>query len=163
MACTAPHPSHVHPSLFRTYSGAHLLGSPQAHMLLAVRQCPIPPLLGRSSTCWAVARKECGRLGNYTHCHDRIRLILCRYELLIDGEEKKAGSILEDFDPAVNPPEEIDDPKDSKPDDWIDAPKCARRPPCAAPAPCALPALPCLPVDGGSGGHPVPAEDTGAE
>jgi hypothetical protein len=45
--------------------------------------------------------------------------------MLIDGEEKKAGSILEDFEPAVNPPEEIDDPDDSKPEDWVDTPKCA--------------------------------------
>ena len=45
--------------------------------------------------------------------------------MLIDGEEKKAGSILEDFEPAVNPPEEIDDPEDSKPEDWVDTPKCA--------------------------------------
>jgi len=28
--------------------------------------------------------------------------------------------LLEDFDPSVNPPKEIDDPTDSKPDDWID-------------------------------------------
>lgn len=48
---------------------------------------------------------------------------MCSYELLIDGEEKKSGSILEDFDPAVNPPEEIDDPEDSKPEDWVDTPK----------------------------------------
>ncbi|CAL8469469.1 g9010 [Coccomyxa elongata] len=47
------------------------------------------------------------------------------YTLLIDGEEKKSGSILEDFDPAVNPPEEIDDPEDSKPEDWVDTPKIA--------------------------------------
>jgi hypothetical protein len=43
--------------------------------------------------------------------------------VLIDGEEKKSGSILEDFDPAVNPPEEIDDPEDKKPEDWVDTPK----------------------------------------
>ena len=48
---------------------------------------------------------------------------MCSYSLLIDGEEKKSGSILEDFDPAVNPPEEIDDPEDSKPEDWVDTPK----------------------------------------
>ena len=47
----------------------------------------------------------------------------CSYELLIDGESKKSGSILEDFDPAINPPEEIDDPEDKKPEDWIDSPK----------------------------------------
>lgn len=49
----------------------------------------------------------------------------CRYAVLVDGEEKKAGSILEDFEPSVNPPEEIDDPEDSKPEDWVDTPKYA--------------------------------------
>jgi calnexin len=45
------------------------------------------------------------------------------YAILIDGEEKKAGSLFEDFKPAFNPPEEIDDPEDSKPDDWVDEAK----------------------------------------
>ncbi|KAI5920835.1 Calreticulin family-domain-containing protein [Camillea tinctor] len=36
------------------------------------------------------------------------------------GETVREGSLLEQFSPAVNPPEEIDDPKDSKPDDWVD-------------------------------------------
>ena len=30
------------------------------------------------------------------------------------------GNVLEDFTPAVNPPQEIDDPEDSKPEDWVD-------------------------------------------
>ena len=47
----------------------------------------------------------------------------CSYDLLIDGESKKSGSILEDFDPSINPAEEIDDPEDKKPEDWIDSPK----------------------------------------
>ena len=47
-----------------------------------------------------------------------------RYEVLIDGKEKKSGSLFEDFEPPFNPPEEIDDPEDSKPDDWVDNPKC---------------------------------------
>ena len=44
----------------------------------------------------------------------------CSYAVLIDGVEKKAGSIFEDFEPAFNPPEMIDDPTDSKPSDWVD-------------------------------------------
>lgn len=28
--------------------------------------------------------------------------------------------MLEDFDPAVNPPKEIDDPEDFKPETWVD-------------------------------------------
>ncbi|KAJ2849587.1 hypothetical protein IWW36_002520 [Coemansia brasiliensis] len=41
----------------------------------------------------------------------------------IDGTERKTGSLLEDFDPPVNPPKEIDDPEDSKPADWVDEEK----------------------------------------
>ncbi|KAK1752457.1 Calnexin [Echria macrotheca] len=42
------------------------------------------------------------------------------YIIQQDGENVKEGSLLEDFTPAVNPPTEIDDPKDKKPDDWVD-------------------------------------------
>lgn len=42
------------------------------------------------------------------------------FEILIDNKSAKNGSLLEDFAPAVNPPQEIDDPKDKKPDDWVD-------------------------------------------
>ena len=40
--------------------------------------------------------------------------------MLIDNESKKNGSLLEDFSPSVNPAKEIDDPKDKKPDTWVD-------------------------------------------
>ena len=43
--------------------------------------------------------------------------------MLIDGEEKKAGSLFEDFEPSINPPETIPDPKDKKPADWVDEAK----------------------------------------
>ena len=49
--------------------------------------------------------------------------LLCSYQVLIDGEEKKSGSLFEDFTPAINPPTEIDDPEDQKPDDWVDTAK----------------------------------------
>ena len=45
--------------------------------------------------------------------------------MLVDGAERKGGSLFEDFEPAFNPPEEVDDPEDSKPDTWVDTPKCA--------------------------------------
>lgn len=45
------------------------------------------------------------------------------YEIKINDESVKSGSLLEDFSPAVNPPEEIDDPNDSKPADWVDTAK----------------------------------------
>jgi calnexin len=42
------------------------------------------------------------------------------YIIQQNGENVKEGSLLEDFTPSVNPPKEIDDPKDKKPDDWVD-------------------------------------------
>ena len=45
------------------------------------------------------------------------------YDLLIDGDEKKTGSLFEDFTPSINPPTEIDDPEDTKPADWVDTVK----------------------------------------
>ena len=45
--------------------------------------------------------------------------------MLIDGESKKSGSLFEDFDPPINPPEEMDDADDKKPSDWVENPKCA--------------------------------------
>eukprot|EP00889_Picochlorum_renovo_P008748 jgi/Picre1/35778/NNA_003238.t1 len=45
------------------------------------------------------------------------------YSMLIDGEEKKSGSLFDHFDPSFNPPKEIDDPEDTKPEDWVDEPR----------------------------------------
>ena len=42
------------------------------------------------------------------------------FEIKIDGESMKNGTLLDDFTPAVNPEKEIDDPKDEKPSDWVD-------------------------------------------
>jgi len=42
------------------------------------------------------------------------------YSISIDGEQKKEGSLFEHFTPAVNPPKEIDDENDKKPEDWVD-------------------------------------------
>jgi hypothetical protein len=42
------------------------------------------------------------------------------YHIFIDGESEKTGSLLEDFDPPVNPPAEIPDVNDVKPEDWVD-------------------------------------------
>lgn len=47
------------------------------------------------------------------------------FELLIDNKSMKNGSLLEDFTPAINPAAEIDDPKDTKPEDWIDEARIA--------------------------------------
>ncbi|WVR08300.1 hypothetical protein IAU60_005349 [Kwoniella sp. DSM 27419] len=42
------------------------------------------------------------------------------FEILINDESVKTGSLLEDFTPAVNPPKEINDPEDFKPETWVD-------------------------------------------
>ncbi|ODO00609.1 calnexin [Cryptococcus wingfieldii CBS 7118] len=42
------------------------------------------------------------------------------FEILINDESVKKGSLLEDFDPSVNPPKEIDDPEDFKPESWVE-------------------------------------------
>lgn len=36
----------------------------------------------------------------------------------MDKQIAQSGLLLEDFTPPVNPPKTIDDPKDSKPEDW---------------------------------------------
>lgn len=43
----------------------------------------------------------------------------------VDYKVVNRGSLLEDFTPPVNPPAEIDDPEDSKPDDWDEREKIA--------------------------------------
>lgn len=48
----------------------------------------------------------------------------CSYAVLIDGVEKKAGSMFEDFEPSINPPETIPDPDEKKPEDWVDEARC---------------------------------------
>ncbi|XP_021252644.1 calmegin isoform X3 [Numida meleagris] len=40
------------------------------------------------------------------------------FEMLIDQSVISKGSLLEDMVPPVNPPKEIDDPADKKPEDW---------------------------------------------
>lgn len=42
------------------------------------------------------------------------------YEIRINGDKASSGSLLENFDPSVNPPAEIDDPKDVKPANWVE-------------------------------------------
>ncbi|KAJ3018384.1 hypothetical protein HKX48_002935 [Thoreauomyces humboldtii] len=42
------------------------------------------------------------------------------FRILVDNEEVKKGSLLTDFSPAVNPPQEIEDPEDHKPTTWVD-------------------------------------------
>ncbi|KAF9432523.1 hypothetical protein BGZ76_010665 [Entomortierella beljakovae] len=45
------------------------------------------------------------------------------FEIKINGESASTGSLLESFQPPVNPPKEIDDPNDSKPANWVEVAK----------------------------------------
>ncbi|KAL3266437.1 hypothetical protein HHI36_010610 [Cryptolaemus montrouzieri] len=40
------------------------------------------------------------------------------FEIFIDNKLVNSGTLLDDFMPAVNPPAEIEDPTDKKPEDW---------------------------------------------
>ncbi|CAN8075797.1 unnamed protein product [Agarophyton chilense] len=42
------------------------------------------------------------------------------FKVLVDGDVKKEGILSDSFEPPVQPPKEIDDPNDKKPDDWVD-------------------------------------------
>ncbi len=45
------------------------------------------------------------------------------FSVAVDGEVKREGSLMEEFEPPLQPPKEIDDASDKKPDDWVDAKK----------------------------------------
>jgi len=47
------------------------------------------------------------------------------YEIKVNNESQKKGSLLDDFSPPFSPPEEIDDDTDEKPADWVEQPKIA--------------------------------------
>lgn len=42
------------------------------------------------------------------------------FRILINNEQRRNGTLFDDFDPPVNPPKEINDPKDTKPSTWVD-------------------------------------------
>ncbi|XP_011690210.1 PREDICTED: calnexin [Wasmannia auropunctata] len=45
------------------------------------------------------------------------------YEIKVDNKLLNSGSLLDDFEPPVNPPLEIEDPDDKQPEDWDDREK----------------------------------------
>ncbi|KNC50411.1 calreticulin [Thecamonas trahens ATCC 50062] len=63
------------------------------------------------------------RVDEATHAYTLVVRSDNSFELLIDGESVRSGSLLssDDFDPPMQLPEVIDDPTDSKPADWVDA------------------------------------------
>ncbi|XP_043917559.1 calmegin [Protopterus annectens] len=58
-----------------------------------------------------------------THLHTLVLMPDNSFEVLIDQSVVSKGSLLEDFTPPVNPPKEVDDVNDKKPEDWDDRPK----------------------------------------
>ncbi|GAM85986.1 hypothetical protein ANO11243_039960 [Dothideomycetidae sp. 11243] len=60
------------------------------------------------------------RIGKTTSLYTLIVKPDQTFQIKIDGEPIKNGTLLEDFTPAVNPEQEIEDPDDKKPEDWID-------------------------------------------
>jgi len=55
-----------------------------------------------------------------THLYTLVLRADNTFEVLVDLESRKKGSLLEDMSPPVNPSKEIDDPADSKPADWVE-------------------------------------------
>lgn len=41
------------------------------------------------------------------------------FDVYIDAEMVSSGSLLEDMRPPLVPPQEIDDPEDEQPEDWV--------------------------------------------
>ncbi|GCB77803.1 hypothetical protein scyTo_0015716, partial [Scyliorhinus torazame] len=47
------------------------------------------------------------------------------FQVLIDQTVVNSGNLLEDMTPPINPPKEVEDPDDEKPEDWDERPKIA--------------------------------------
>ncbi|OHS94109.1 Calnexin 1 [Tritrichomonas foetus] len=43
-----------------------------------------------------------------------------KFEIHVNGKPVRFGSLLNDFEPPINPPHQIDDTNDKKPEDWVD-------------------------------------------
>lgn len=46
-----------------------------------------------------------------------------KFEIFIDDKSVGQGNLLQDLDPEINPPKEIEDPKDVKPENWDERPQ----------------------------------------
>lgn len=58
-----------------------------------------------------------------THLYTLIVKADGKFEVLVDNESKKEGTLADSFEPPVQPPKEIDDAEDKKPEDWVDEAK----------------------------------------
>jgi len=76
------------------------------------------------------AKKPKGSLENYftdkkSHLYTLVLNSDNSFEIFVDQTLVNSGSMLEDFEPSVNPPKEIDDPNDKKDESWDERPKIA--------------------------------------
>ncbi|XP_005996665.1 calmegin [Latimeria chalumnae] len=58
-----------------------------------------------------------------THLYTLVLMPGNGFEILIDQTVVNKGNLLEDMTPPINPPKEVDDPNDKKPEDWDERPK----------------------------------------
>eukprot|EP01130_Rhizamoeba_saxonica_P001249 TRINITY_DN11132_c0_g1_i1.p1 TRINITY_DN11132_c0_g1~~TRINITY_DN11132_c0_g1_i1.p1 ORF type:complete len:487 (+),score=178.67 TRINITY_DN11132_c0_g1_i1:52-1512(+) len=58
--------------------------------------------------------------GTKTHLYTLVVSPDNTYEIYVDMELESSGSLLEDFEPSINPSKTIDDPNDVKPETWVD-------------------------------------------
>jgi len=65
------------------------------------------------------------KLDGDTHLYSLVVRGNNKFEIYIDQESEKSGSLLEDMEPPINPPKMIPDPSQSKPADWVDEAKIA--------------------------------------
>ena len=63
------------------------------------------------------------KIDDLTHLYTLIVRPDQSFEIKIDGDSAKNGTFVDDFTPAFNPPTDIDDPKDKKPENWVDTAK----------------------------------------
>lgn len=67
-------------------------------------------------------QKVSAKLDDFTDKKTHLYTLVTRtdnsFEIYVDQSLVKSGNLLTDFEPAVNPPAEVDDPEDKKPEDW---------------------------------------------
>ena len=65
------------------------------------------------------------RTDDNTHLYTLIIRPDNTFDVMVDMESKRSGSLLDELEPPINPEEMVDDQDDFKPVDWIDDPKMA--------------------------------------
>jgi hypothetical protein len=80
-------------------------------------------LKGTGLLAAAYSRRHCSHLLRKLCLYSQTLPILapCRYKVLIDGKLKGTGLLAAaDFSPPLQPPAELPDPEDVKPEDWVE-------------------------------------------